>query len=135
MLSIIIDTHEQRNVATADVAGAYLHADLEDFTLMKIEGESVDIMCNVCEDYKQFVTVEHGKKVLYIQLLKALYGCVKSALLWYELFTGTLEELGFKLNPYDPCVANKSMEGNNVPLPGMLTTTRSLTWTPKWSRR
>jgi hypothetical protein len=52
-----------------------------------------------------------GKKVLYLQLLKALYGCVKSALLWYELFTGTLQQMGFKLNDYDPCVANKEIDG------------------------
>jgi hypothetical protein len=49
--------------------------------------------------------------VLYLQLLKALYGCVKSALLWYELFAGTLTEMGFQLNPYDTCVANKTING------------------------
>ena len=88
-------------MATADVAGAYLHAELDDFTLLKMEGESVDIMCDVCEGYKAFVMYEHGKKVLYLQLLRALYGCVKSALLWYELFSSTLVDLGFVLNPYD----------------------------------
>jgi hypothetical protein len=66
----------------------------------------VDILCQVHELYKEFVVMEKGKKVLYLELLKALYGCVQSALLWYNLFTGTLEGMGFKLNPYDPCVAN-----------------------------
>jgi hypothetical protein len=110
-LSIMIDACEQRDVATADVAGAYLQADFEDYTLLKLEGESVDIMCKVCGDYKVFVTREHGKKVLYLRLLKALYGCVMSALLWYELFTGTLKGMGFELNPYDTCVANKVIGG------------------------
>jgi hypothetical protein len=32
-------------------------------------------------------------------------------LLWYEFFSGTLKEMGFVLNPYDPCVANKMIEG------------------------
>ena len=36
---------------------------------------------------------------------------MKSALLWYELFSGTLKEMGFALNPYDPCVANMMIEG------------------------
>jgi hypothetical protein len=106
MLSILIEAWERRDVATADVAGAYLKAKFEDFVVLRIEGESVDIMCRVSEHYEQFVTYENGKKVLYLQLLKALYGCVKSALLWYELFTGTLQKLGFVLNDYDPCVAN-----------------------------
>jgi hypothetical protein len=43
--------------------------------------------------------------------LKALYGCVQSALLWYELFSSTLEAAGFELNPYDTCVANKTING------------------------
>ena len=62
MLSIMIDAKEGRDVATADVAGAYLHADLEDFTLLKVEGQSVDIMCDVSEKYIPFVTYEKGKK-------------------------------------------------------------------------
>ena len=78
LLSLLVDAHEKRDVATADVAGAYLHAKLEDFTLLKLEGDTVDIMCKVNEDYQKFVTYEHGRKVLYLQLLKALYGCVES---------------------------------------------------------
>jgi hypothetical protein len=68
MMSIMIDAWEHRSVSTADVAGAYLHAELDDFTLLKIEGESVDIMitCGVCDDYKKFVKHENGKKVLYL---------------------------------------------------------------------
>jgi hypothetical protein len=54
---------------------------MKDFTLLKMEGESVDIMCDVCSDYEKFVCYENGKKVLYLELLKALYGCVQSALL------------------------------------------------------
>jgi hypothetical protein len=111
MMSIMIDAHEKRDVATADVAGAYLHAELDDFTLLKLEGDSVDIMCDVWEEYKKFVIFENGKKTLYLRLLKALYGCVKSALLWYELFTGTLLKMGFELNPYDTCVANQTFNG------------------------
>jgi len=100
MLSIIIDAYERRDVATADVVGAYLNADMPDFTVTKLTGDAVDIMCRVNPKYKEFVTMEKGKKVLYVQLLKALYGCVQSALLWYDLFTNTLKEAGFVLNPH-----------------------------------
>jgi hypothetical protein len=111
MISALIDGHEHRDVATADVTGAYLHADMDDFTLLKVEGPSVDILCSVCEAYREYVIIENGKKVLYLKLLKALYGCVKSALLWYELFCGELQGMGFELNPYDTCVANMSING------------------------
>jgi hypothetical protein len=110
MMSILIDAKERRDVATADVAGAYLHAEMEDFMLLKMEGESVDIMCDVSPEDETFVCYENSKKVLYLELLKALYGCVQSALLWYELFSGTLKGMGFKLNPYDTCIANKTTD-------------------------
>jgi hypothetical protein len=55
---------------------------------------------------------EWKESELYLKLLKALYGCVQSALLWYELFSTTLQALGFELNPYDStCVANKVTNG------------------------
>ena len=36
---------------------------------------------------------------------------MQSAILWYDTFKGRLEELGFKLNKYDLCVANKTING------------------------
>jgi hypothetical protein len=107
----MIDAKERCDVATADVEGAYLHADMEDFVLLKLVGKAVDIMCQVNPKYEKFVVIENGKKVLYLQLLQALYSCVQTALLWYNLFTNTLVQLGFKLNPYNLCVANSQIKG------------------------
>jgi hypothetical protein len=104
MLSIMVDAREGRDVATADVVGAYLKAYMDEFVLMKFTGESVDILCRMNEKYKKFVVVEGNSRVLYVKLIKAIYGCVKSALLWYELFTKSLQGMGFVLNPYDPCI-------------------------------
>ena len=112
ILSIVIDAHEQRDVATADVAGAYLKAFMDDFVLMKFTGESVVILCKMNPEHIKFVTIENGVKVLYVKLVKAIYGCVKSALLWYNLFTSKLEKMGFVLNPYDPCIANCMIDGS-----------------------
>jgi hypothetical protein len=106
MISLMIDAKERRDVATADVKGADSHTDMEDFVLSKLVGKAVNIMCQVNPKYEKFVVIENGKKVLNLQLLKALYGCVQSALLRYDLFTNTLVQMGFKLNPYNLCVAN-----------------------------
>ena len=110
MLCLIAAAHEGRDVATADVRGAYLHAEMDDFVVVKLQGKIVDILCERNPSYKKFVVQEKGGATLYMQLLKALYGCIKSALLWYELFSGTLIGMGFELNPYDNCVANKKIE-------------------------
>mmetsp|Transcript_5587 Transcript_5587/g.8159 ORF Transcript_5587/g.8159 Transcript_5587/m.8159 type:complete len:310 (+) Transcript_5587:361-1290(+) len=102
---------ERRKVATADVAGAYLHADMDDFVLVKFTGTALDMMCKVNPEYKKLIQIRNGKRVMYLHLAKALYGCLKSALLWYKLFKGTLKDMGLKLNKYDPCVANKKIKG------------------------
>jgi hypothetical protein len=47
--------------------------------------------------------------VLYVKLHKALYGCLRSALLFYKKLLRDLEGRGFVVNPYDPCVANKTI--------------------------
>jgi len=107
----MIAAAEGHNVAIADVAGAFLKADMEDFVLMKLEGTTVDIMCELDPSLEDFVCIENGKRVLYMQLIKALYGCVQSALLWYKLFSTTLFDMGFKLNLYDLCVANATIDG------------------------
>ncbi|KAI2497083.1 Reverse transcriptase (RNA-dependent DNA polymerase) [Fragilaria crotonensis] len=111
MLSIMIDAHERRDIATSDVVGAYLKCKMDDYVLIRFEGESVDILCQMNPSHRQFVTIENGKKVLYARLNKAMYGCVKSALLWYNLLSSSLKEMGFEINPYDPCVANSTING------------------------
>ena len=49
--------------------------------------------------------------MIYIRLLKALYGTLKAALLFWENLSETLQEWGFNINPYDWCVANKMING------------------------
>jgi len=38
---------------------------------------------------------------------KALYGTLQAALLFWRLLSDTLQDWGFKINPYDQCVTNK----------------------------
>jgi len=89
--------------------GAYLHVKIPDdkFAILKIEGEFVDVMCDVNPEYKDDVRYENGKKVLYVQILMALCGMIESALLWYTLYVEVLHKEGFEINPYDRCVTNK----------------------------
>lgn len=46
-LTLLIDTHEERDVATADVVGTYLKSLMENFVVVKFMGEEVDIMLNI----------------------------------------------------------------------------------------
>ena len=40
-------------------------------------------------------------------LNKAIYGLLRSILLFYRKLRGELEAYGFNINPYDPCVGKK----------------------------
>ena len=111
LLKRIIDAIEGRDVAVTDIKGAYLNAKMKEEVLMKITGKEVKLFCELDPSLEQFVTKEKNKDVLYVQLDRALCGCVQSALLWYELYSTTLKEMGFELNPYDLCVANANING------------------------
>ena len=54
---------------------------------------------------------ENGRKVLYVQVLRALYGMLIAALLWYKKFRSELESVGFEFNNYDACVGNRIVKG------------------------
>jgi hypothetical protein len=51
------------------------------------------------------------KKVLYLLLEKALYGTLIAAKLFWKHLSSVLISKGFKINPYDTCVANKMING------------------------
>ena len=113
-LSLIIDVMEKRDVAVFDIPGAYLHTEIPEDkkVLMKLRDEFVDIMCTVNPQHTKNIVYENGRKVLYIRVLRAVYRAIESALLWYNLYRDTLLELGFEVNPYDKCVANKVINGS-----------------------
>ena len=74
-----------------DVPGAYLNAHMPEdkLTLLNIEGRFGEIMCEVNPEHNKKVRVENGVKVLYLRLLKDLYGCMESTLMWYDLYSTT----------------------------------------------
>lgn len=116
LLTSVIDAMERRYVATVDIPGAFLHADMDRYNNetvhMKLEGEMAELMVRLDPKlYRKYVTYEGKRKVLYVELLHALYGTLRSALLFWQRLSSQLQKWGFKLNPYDWCVANKTING------------------------
>ena len=65
--------------------------------------------------YRKYIIMSSkGEPMLYVCLSKALYGLLQSALLFYRKLQSELENHGFKVNPYDPCVANKMINGKQM---------------------
>ena len=47
-------------------------------------------------------------------MLDALYGTIEAALLYYKKFVKSLTKQGFRLNLYDLCIANKTVNGKQI---------------------
>jgi hypothetical protein len=111
-LSATMDAKERRDVATADIPGAFMQADIDEVVHVRLEGPLARLLVKVNEDlYSKYVVMEKGKPVIYVKLLKALYGTLQAALLFWTALSGFLISQGYVLNPYDPCVANKTING------------------------
>ena len=117
MITSVIDAKQKRDVMTCDIPNAFVQTEMDktekgERVTMKIRGALVDILLEMdYEKYGSFVTKENGRRILYVAMSKALYGMLDSAILYYKKFRKDIEEQGYEVNPYDPCVANKMIEG------------------------
>jgi Reverse transcriptase (RNA-dependent DNA polymerase) len=111
-LTAVIDALENRDVAIVDVPGAFMQADMDEEVHVRFTGTMVDQLLEIdAEMYEPYVTYEGKQKVLYVELLKALYGTLRAARLFWEKLSGKLVQEGYVANPYDPCVVNKMING------------------------
>ena len=118
MMCLTITAHERRRIAALDIGGAYLHAEMphgegDTPVIMTLDPTLTKMLMEVDLRVIPFV---NRKGILYVQLQKALYGCVQSARLWYNRLTQFLRGRGFTHNPVDPCVVNKTVEGAQITL-------------------
>jgi hypothetical protein len=119
ILTCIIDAEEGRDVAVIDIPNAFIQTRVEDekdMAFIKIRGVLVDILVEIAPDvYGPYVSKDKkGVKQLLVQCQNALYGTMVASLLYYRKFAKSLTQVGFVINPYDPCVANKMMEGKQM---------------------
>ena len=111
-MTAVIDAMENRTVAVVDIPGAFMQADMDPGVYMRIDGAMAELLMEIDYDmYQPHMVKEKGKPVIYVELLKALYGTLRVARLFWETLSGKLQERGFILNPYDSCVANKYVNG------------------------
>ena len=102
-------------MAVVDIPGAYLSADMDDEVHVVFRGTLAELMVAADPElYRPLMSYETGQAFLYVRLQKEIYGCLKSALLLYEKLMEDLGTYGFRINPYDPCVANNIVGGNQL---------------------
>lgn len=78
--------------------------------VVKLEGKIAELLETIDPKmYRKYLVIEKGKKVLYEELAKVLYGILRGALLFWEKVSAQLIEWGFLISPYEWCVANKEV--------------------------
>ena len=106
-------------MAITDLPNAFAKTDLinndkELEIVMIIRGQLADFLIEIAPDvYGPVATKDRkGNTLVYVYLLKALYGLMEASLMFYQKLLKELKEKGFKPNPYDPCVVNKEVNGS-----------------------
>ena len=80
MLTEIVNSNEERDVMTSDVGDKVC-------VIMKIAGVIVNPMVEMEPYvYGPYVVYENGHTLLYIKVLKDIYGMLVSSMLWYKKF-------------------------------------------------
>jgi hypothetical protein len=114
-LTAVLDALEGREVAIIDVPGAFMQVDMDELVHIRLDGKMAEMLLEIDRAlYEPCVTYENGKPVIYCELLKALYGTLRAARLFWEKMRDKLSEWGFEPNPYDHCVMNKTVNGRQL---------------------
>ncbi len=84
--TLLIGAYEGRKHISFDIPGAFLQAEMpnDELVLLRFTGRIADILGEINENYIQHIQYEKGKKVLYVKVIRAIYGCIVSALHWYK---------------------------------------------------
>ena len=105
--------NENQDVAMVDIQNAFIQTDTTDTKAGRV---MMTLLIDMLQEmdpklYTDKVVYNGNIKVLYVWVLKAIYGMLQSALLFYKKLCNNLEEEGYKVNPYDPCIVNKQING------------------------
>ena len=113
MMVIAIAAAAGREIATCDITGAYLEAEMPDDqeVHMILEPAIARVVTKLRPNAQQLLT---PNGTLVVRLRRALYGCVQSSKLWYDKLCAVLRDGGLEMNAYDPCVFNKSVNGVQI---------------------
>ena len=80
---------------------------------MKITEVLMDMLIQLDPQlYGPHVVYEKERKVHYVHVLQAIYSMFTVSLLQYLKFKKDLENIGFKINDYDRCIAIHMVNGS-----------------------
>ena len=120
MTSYLIDAIDERRVVTCDNLGAFLQGlwpQNEHPRYIKFEKViMVDMLCGINPSYRNKVmrTKDKKRKFIFGALVKAVYGTLLGAIIFYKKLSNHLIRHGFEMNEYDICTFSKIVNGEQL---------------------
>ena len=116
MLLSVINATDNRDVASIGIPNAFVQTTIQGIVHVRIRGKLAQMLLEIQPNkYREYATTnKKGEVVIYMHLLKSLYGIMQAALLFYQKLVRDLVGYGFKINPYDNCVGNKQVNGRQM---------------------
>ena len=119
MGSCVMDALDNRKVIATNIPGEFLQGDWQqdDYPgYIMFGGVMVEIICELDLSYYKNVVWSKNckKKSLYGQLIKAVYGTLLGAIIFYNKVSKHLSDHGFIQNEYDMCTFNKLVNGEQI---------------------
>ena len=89
-------------MVTADVETAFLNAEMEGEPVhMRLTGIVAKTLVEIAPEMKEFLD---QKGNIIVRLHKALYGLIKSPMLWYKKLVSIMEKAEMRTMKNDPCI-------------------------------
>jgi hypothetical protein len=90
LITGVIEAKQQRDIMMNDVPNAFVQTLIpqdREKIIMKIRGQLVDLLLEIApETYEPYIVYKANKAVLYVQMLRALYGMLIASILYYKKF-------------------------------------------------
>ena len=113
LFSCTIDSMVGRKVITVDIPGEFMQADMERLVHAKFEGIMLEMLVKIDPElYSRYEVMDQGQLVVYTDPSNPLYGTLRASLLFCKKLTANMVERVYKINPYDWCVANQTVQGS-----------------------
>ena len=109
-MTLELASRRKMRASKADFTAAYLNASIDkgENIMMWLTSEITTMLVEEFPELGKFV--DHQGRLI-VRMIKALYGLVQLAALWFALLYGFLVDLGFESNWVSKCIMNLDPDG------------------------
>ena len=106
--TLVVDAQWRWDKSIFDILRVLLKAKITEVknVMLFLRGTFFDALCKAIPECNKHFRFVIGKEDPHVKILREIYGCIESYMLWYNACTDTLKETELEFNPYDRCAVN-----------------------------